>query len=242
MTRFTIFPVCGLLVALVAFNVQSAQVDTKPADEKSGSQDQPDDQMRLSRFRGIPGYGLLRLNYVHDKLGLTDEQKSKLRSIGDQYYEDMRKDWANIYNMTREKRDAAIAAVRTKAAAAMEDIKKRVEKVLSPAQIEQLEAMRLKIHGPNALEDVRNVDLLKVTAKQRAAIQKLREEMRMHYRQTRDDLWGKILEVLTPEQRAKLKELVKPGLGDRLHRHGVESEVKSDEPAPAIERSGNTED
>ena len=206
MTRFPRF--AGLLAAVLVLligplaSAQYAQVGGQPT---KGVQPQ---------FPALPGFWQLRMESVQKDLELVPEQIDKLKQLGKKYYEDMRaqhadyKDWGK---MTQEERTARYKELSEKRKQQTEALRKEVEKILLPHQLEALRKINFRQMGPSMLYQPKVMETVGITDDQKAKIQKIRQELTEKYRQLQKESFDQILKVLTPEQQKKLEEQVQAG-------------------------------
>jgi Spy/CpxP family protein refolding chaperone len=161
----------------------------------------------------LPGFAELRTENVQKELELTDQQKEQLIAIGQKYYEETRRDWAGLGGMSAEERKEKYAEIREKNLKRTQEIRKQVEELLSPDQLERLKQINLRTRGTAALLNPRILDELGITEAQRNRLRQLREQLQERIRQLQQETLEKTLEVLTPEQRKKLEELTSEGQG-----------------------------
>lgn len=160
-----------------------------------------------AQYPAIPGFYMLRQEYVQKELDLADEQKQKLQELGKKYYEDIRRDWTGLRDLSAEQRKAKYAEIREENQKRTEALRKEMEKVLSPQQLDALKQINLRSRGPYALQNPRILDQMGVTAQQKEGLRKLREEYQERTRQLQKESFEKCLEVLTPEQRKQFEEM-----------------------------------
>ena len=161
----------------------------------------------------LPGFAELRTESVQKELELTDQQRDKLIAIGQKYYEETRRDWAGLGGMSAEERKEKTAEIRQKNLKRTQEIRRQVEEVLSPDQLERLEQINLRTRGAAALLNPKILDELGITEAQRNRLRQLREQLQERIRQLQQETLQKTLDVLSPEQRKKLEELTNEGQG-----------------------------
>jgi len=159
----------------------------------------------------IPGYWSLRLENVQEELKLTDQQKEKIQQISEEYQQQIRQgyqqDWAKFREMSaedRKKKYAELAEKRKKQTAAAG---KQVEEVLQPQQLEALKMIELRIRGAAALRNPKIVEKLGLSEKQKQQLRKNQEKLTKKIQQLQRKSGKKTLDLLTPEQLDKLKQL-----------------------------------
>jgi Spy/CpxP family protein refolding chaperone len=200
--RFPWFIVLLTGAAFVAVVGSSAS----PQDKKAGMH--PGSVLAFSDMPALPGYYLLRMEHVQKELNLTREQVEKLKELGRKYYEQIRGDqdvWKNWRQMTPEERSTKAAELREKYKKRAEDLRKKIEKVLLPQQIQALKEINFRAAGPSALANPRILDSLGVSDQQKEKLESIRQEMLAKYQELQTKAFDRALKVLTPEQCRKLK-------------------------------------
>ena len=169
----------------------------------------------LATFPAIPGYYTLRTENVQKELELVDEQKEKLKQIGKKYYEQLRQasqqDWAKFREMPAEQRKAKHAEMQKQRMKQMEEVRKQIEKVLLPHQIDRLKQINLQTYGASMVANPGILQQLEVTDQQKEKLGKIREELQAKIRQLQKASFEETLKVLTPEQEKKLGEMSTQG-------------------------------
>jgi len=165
----------------------------------------------MAQVPAVPGYYMLRMKHVQDELELTDEQLATLKEIGKKYYEGMRRDWSGFKDLSAEERQAKYAEIREKNRKLAEDVRKQVEEVLVPHQIDQLKKINFQSRAPYVIQNPRMLDQIKVSEEQKAKLAKIREELQAKIREVQKESFEKALEVLTAEQRKALEDATMQG-------------------------------
>jgi len=132
---------------------------------------------------------LLRLEQVQKDLQLADDQKAKLKEIGEKAWERMRQglaDMKGFRDMNEDERKAAMTKVGDKARAQAEQLRKEIEGVLTPQQVERVKQLVLQIRGVAALDDKEVQEALGITAEQKEKFKAIRDEIAEKAR----GLWG----------------------------------------------------
>ncbi len=159
----------------------------------------------------LPGFWQLRMKNVQEELEIVPEQIEELKALGKDYYEQMRAqqaDWSNFAKMTQEQRQAKYNQLKEKREAQADEIRKKIEKVLLPHQLKALQDINLRAVGASMLAQPRIAKSLSLSDDQKGKLQQLRQELMEEYQQLRKKSFEKTLQVLTPEQREKLKEQI----------------------------------
>ena len=182
---------------------------------------------------GGPGAGLsqlLRFEPVQKEIELVDDQKAKLKELGDSTMADMRKLFEGLND---EQRRAKFEELRKQAPEREAELVKKVEGILLPHQVTRLKQLRVQMLGARAIRDEAIAKDLGITEEQKGKLAamdkededrraKVREEMsklseeerRAKFREmfdnfakTREEREGKVFGVLTQEQKDKLEQL-----------------------------------
>lgn len=193
-------------------------------------------------FRGPRGFGfgpmggpgsnwmmLLRVEKVQKELELVDDQKAKLREIGEKADARRREVFGGpqgFQQLSQEERQARFAEMGKKLAALNEETRKAIEEVLLPHQLERLKQISLQIRGTQALSDPEVAKELGITKEQQDKFAQIREEamkksgelftagqrgeMREKIDALRKETEEKLLAVLTAEQKEKFEKMKGP--------------------------------
>jgi Spy/CpxP family protein refolding chaperone len=180
-------------------------------------------------FRGGPGgpggpggglLGLLQREEVQQEIQLVDEQQSQVEALADDIRSQMRDLMRNTFDQMRdlsdEERRARFDEIRAQFDKIRTDAEGRLQKVLLPHQLERLKQIdlqgRLQQGGVAALSESELADALGLTTEQqdrlRQRAEEVQQEMQEQINQLRAEARKKLLEVLTPEQRAKLEAML----------------------------------
>lgn len=180
--RFAAFGLALVMIAALASSVHSAQAPggRRPMAFGPGG---------FGGFGGMGGMAqspsamwgtLLRSEKVQKELELVDDQKAKLKEIGDKATARMREAFSgggDFRNLTDEQRRERFAEMQKKAQAMAEETKKAISDVLLPHQLERLDQIALQMLGVRALEDKEVQQELGLTEDQKQQMQKAREQM-----------------------------------------------------------------
>ena len=170
-------------------------------------------------FRGGPGgsmLGLLQREEVQQEIQLVDEQQAQINALAEDIRSQMRDMFGQMRDLSEEERRARFDEIRSKVEKIRTEAESRLQKVLLPHQLARLKQIdlqaRLQEGGAAALTNGQLADTLSLTAKQqdqlRQRAEQARQEMQEQIRQLRAEAREKLLEVLTPEQRAKLEAML----------------------------------
>lgn len=183
------------------------------------------------RVRGGPGgpggffggggtIGLIQQQDVQKEIELTEDQQSELRTLADtirdEVGEEMRGMFQGMRDLSDEEREAKMAEIRTRFEEIGKDAESRMQKVLLPHQFDRLKQIdlqsRLQRGGASALSEGELADTLGLSESQRDQLREKQEQVQKELDekigQLRVDARNQLLEVLTPEQRAKLQGMM----------------------------------
>ena len=160
---------------------------------------------------GVPGYEMLQTDSVEKELGLTDEQKDKLKELRQKTVEARRSepriDFAKLRDADPEERQKAMKELTDRAAKRTEEAKKQLAEILTPKQLEQLKDMAFRQWASFRLYMPQLLQGIELTDDQNQQLQTIREELQNKMTQLQRENLEKALGVLTPDQVKKLKEL-----------------------------------
>jgi len=228
----------SVVVALVVLGIGSAVVGQDAG--KGGRR--PRTGFGMGSMGGMGGFGaspammwgqLLRVEKVQKELELVSEQKDKLKEIAEKAAARMRDSGAvfsKLRDASEEERKAAITEYGNKARAQAEQLKKDLEEVLLPHQIERLKQIALQIQGLRALQDKEVQDTLGITEEQKEKMKSLNDGMMEKFRgmmgrrgdeserqaqrekmqELRKEYESKTLDVLTADQKEKFEKMKGP--------------------------------
>jgi Spy/CpxP family protein refolding chaperone len=164
--------------------------------------------------------GILQIPEVQKEVELTDDQRTelgKLRTeIRDQIRNQMQDSFNGMRDLSDEERQARVDQIRTQMDTIRKDVEGKLQKVLLPNQFDRLKQIdlqsRIQREGAAALAQGELADQLGLTDAQREQLQQKSEEVQKDLlakiRQARLDARNQLLDVLTPDQKAKLDALM----------------------------------
>jgi Spy/CpxP family protein refolding chaperone len=160
-------------------------------------------------YFALPGYPTLQSLTVQKELGLSEEQLAKLEEIGKKHREQMRQgynreEWAKLSREERSKKYAELSEQRRKQA---DELRKQIEAVLTPKQLEALKLIELRRRAVYYLPIPRLAEELGLSDEQQQQLNKNRRELLEKIDQLQHESAKEALEILTPEQLEKLKKL-----------------------------------
>lgn len=165
---------------------------------------------------GGPGFGglldLVRRTDVRKELELLDEQVQKLDKLEQGRGERMRQTFSGLEDVPREQRFEKMRELMRKE---QQQTEKDIGQILLPHQmkrLKQLEVQNRSRGGGQALLSERTGEELGLTTEQKESLRKkaaeLEEQIRKKLTEMRKQAQDEMLQLLTPAQRAKWKEMV----------------------------------
>jgi Spy/CpxP family protein refolding chaperone len=171
-------------------------------------------------FGGGGVLGLVMRDEVRQELQLVDEQRDKVEGVvtaaREKIGNEMRDLFAQMRDLGDEERRARFNEIRTRMETLNKDMEAELQKVLLPHQFERLKQIdlqsRIQQRGAGALTSGELAEALSLTDEQRekldARAAEVQQELRDKIAQLQLEARNKMLDVLTPEQRAKLDSLM----------------------------------
>ncbi|MEW4561714.1 hypothetical protein AB1K70_04265 [Bremerella sp. JC770] len=169
------------------------------------------------RGAGGPGgggdlFGLLNNESVQKELEIVPSQLDDIRELGQEMRESMRDMFQGMRNASEDERREMFDKLRS----AREDMEADLSKVLMPAQLERLKQIQVQQQssgrGGVSFANPRIAEALGLTEAQLADLrekaEELQTEMRAKVEELRKQADDELLQMLTPEQQKKWKEMV----------------------------------
>lgn len=174
--------------------------------------------------RGGPGgggiVGLLQADEVQQELDLMDDQRAQLQAIADevrsQVRDEMQGAFQGMRDLSPDERQQRFSEIRAKVDTIVSKSEGRVQGVLMPHQFDRLKQIdlqsRIQRGGAAALTGGELAQTLGLTDAQQEQLrersEQVQQELQEKVRQLRVEARGKLMEVLTPDQRAKLESML----------------------------------
>ncbi len=157
-------------------------------------------------------FGLLNNESVQKELEVVPSQLDDIRELGQDMRESMREMFQGMRNASEDERREMFDKLRT----AREDMEKDLEKVLMPAQLQRLKQIQVQQQsrgrGGVSFSNPRIAEALGLTEAQLADMrdkaEELQTEMREKIEELRKQADEELLQMLTPEQQKKWKEMM----------------------------------
>ena len=148
---------------------------------------------------------------VQKELELLPDQIEKLKQLSKRYWEQQPEfykggiDWSKL---TPEQRTAKWKEVSDRMKQSQDEIRKEIEKILMPAQIATLQDLQFRQMATGYLWSPQIAEKIGLTEQQKSQLNQLRQEYQEKQAQLMRELAEKQLNILTPEQKEKLKQEV----------------------------------
>lgn len=188
-------------------------------------------------FRGggmgeMGGLMYLRSEQVQKELNLTEEQKDKLRALGEKLGEQMRERFSGMRDLSEQQRRERFQEMQKDAAKRAEETRKELAGILKPEQFKRLRQIELQQQGAAALMRPEVAENLGLTAEQKEKLEQIgrssmekigslfqegrdrerseeeRNQLREKGQQIRQEGEKEAMAVLTPEQKQKLRDMM----------------------------------
>jgi Spy/CpxP family protein refolding chaperone len=171
-------------------------------------------------FGGGGVLGLVMRDEVQQELQLVDEQRGKVESLTADARErigtEMREMFSQLRDLGDEERRARGDEIRARMETLNKELEGDLQKVLLPHQFDRLKQIdlqsRIQQRGAGALTSGDLADALSLTDDQREKLEaraaEVQQELRDKIAQLQLEARNKMLDVLTPEQRAKLDSMM----------------------------------
>jgi Spy/CpxP family protein refolding chaperone len=171
----------------------------------------------------LGGGGVLNLvqrEEVQQELQLIDEQRDKLDDLvadaRQRIGNEMRDLFAGMQDLSNEERQERFNEIRTRIEKLNKESEADLKKILLPHQFDRLKQIsvqqRIQQQGAAALTSGDLAEAINLTDEQREKLERRAEEVQQELQQKiaqlRVEARNKMLDVLTPEQRAKLESLM----------------------------------
>jgi Spy/CpxP family protein refolding chaperone len=164
--------------------------------------------------------GLLQMPEVQHEVELSDDQKTELGKLRNEIRDQVRTQLQDSFNGMRdlsdEERAARFEQIRGQMDTIRKDVETKLQKVLLPNQFDRLKQIdlqsRVQREGAAALTSGELADQLGLTDDQKEQIEQkaaqVQQDLQAKIRQARLDARNQLLDVLTPDQRAKLESMM----------------------------------
>ncbi|MEX2173405.1 MAG: hypothetical protein WD872_03530 [Pirellulaceae bacterium] len=205
--------ILGLTVLAVGLMTDSTDAQQRPG--RGGRGGAP------GGFGGQPGggvTGLLQDENVRKELDLVDEQVTKLREIGDKLQEESRGqfDFGALRELSEDERNARLAEMREKTQKLSEAAQREINEVLLPHQRERLNQIQvqsqMRFGADRALASGTLAENLGITDEQKEKLEAKQREVQAALQEQieklRAESQNELFSVLSPEQQAKLKQMI----------------------------------
>ncbi|APB33799.1 hypothetical protein GlitD10_1477 [Gloeomargarita lithophora Alchichica-D10] len=137
---------------------------------------------------------------IKQEIGITDEQSTKIKAIGDQFRQDTRAlvKGLNLGQMAPAERDKKLDEIKDEMEKEIGEARTAVEQVLTPEQLKRFKEITLQIYGFGILSYENFVQELQLTPEQQTQLKKLR-----------DDTWSSMrVNLKVPEPGADSKQII----------------------------------
>ncbi len=125
--------------------------------------------------RGDP-VRLLSLPEVQKELELVDDQKTQLKTLGDELRQKMQKEFSGVRDIPQAQRAARFAELQAKLKPLNEEALKKVQEILMPNQWDRLNEISIQVRGAAALADEKIQKELGVSDDQKSKLKGIQDK------------------------------------------------------------------
>jgi len=226
--------VWAILGAWVASTMANTQLGAEQEGRKAGG-----GHARVGGMMGGPAavpMFLLGSPKVQRELGLSEEQKAKLKELAANYFREVRQQLGGLGELGEQQRMEKLARVQKKAHAQGRELCKKIDEVFSSHQRERFRQILLQVRGVTALGDKDVAEALGLTDQQKRGLKAVgdsaREKLAELRRQRGDLEWQQVREkaqaiqkestekalaLLTRDQKERFEKMKGPALDLDLH-------------------------
>jgi len=173
---------------------------------------------------------------VQKELGLSEEQKAKLKELAANYFREIRQQAGSLGELGEQQRIEKLAKVRKKAHADGRDLCKKIDGVFSSYQRERFKQIVLQVRGVTALGDKDVAEALGLTDQQKRGLKAVgdsaraklaelrrqrgdleRQEVRERAQAIQKESTEKALALLSSDQKERFEKIKGPALDLDLH-------------------------
>ena len=146
----------------------------------------------------IPGYWALGFDSVQKEIGLSAQQREKILDLDQRFEASYRQAVMEVQQAPPQEQQQKVAGFQQRIAQQAQAVRKEVDTILSPQQVQAFKDVLFRMQLASVLASPQLADTLGLSEQQREKLRALKQE-------TVD----KLLQLLTPEQQARLKEIGK---------------------------------
>ncbi|MGD0900209.1 MAG: hypothetical protein ABR915_20435 [Thermoguttaceae bacterium] len=154
----------------------------------------------------VPGFWSLGLKSVQKEVGLTAEQKAKLKEISDAYQSAVRRSFGQLENLPPQEQEKKLAEVREEAGQMIQSTRKKAAAVLTPGQAAAVRKIDFQLRAASYLAAPNFQDELGLTDDQRLRLRQIFDESQEKVQQVQRETGTRALDVLTPQQAEQFLE------------------------------------
>ena len=193
-----LFGATAVLLAVFLGAVAEAQ----PPGRGPGGPGGPGGFGMFGRGGGDSTLRLLGMPEVQQELELVDDQKNKLKAVGEDFRQRLQKEFSGIRDLPQQERQAKIEELQKKGKTWGEEAQKRVEEILLPHQLDRLHEISLQVRGTAVLIDPKVQEQLGLNEQQKNKLRELSEKVQGEIR----GMWEGFRELGDEARRAKMAE------------------------------------
>lgn len=157
----------------------------------------------------IPGFLALNIASVQKEIGLTAEQKQQLMQLSTRHQaalEAVQTTAEEARTLPPDEQKKRVAELRSQVLKLNQSVRKAAEAVVSPEQYQALDKISFRLWVAGAVTNPSVQGQLGLTEQQRQQLTSIYEKATERMQQLQRQTAGEALELLTPEQQAKLHQ------------------------------------
>ncbi len=161
-----------------------------------------------SKFLSIPGLVPLSMESVQREIGLSAEQKHKLKAVSDGYMASMQHLDKSFQELSPEEQQKQSKGFGNQAAQGARNAQRRAEAILTPHQLHVVEKIAFQLSATGALSDPGLQEKLGLSPEQRQRLTAVFEQAGEKMQKLQRDTAAQVMPLLDDEQTAELKKLL----------------------------------
>jgi Spy/CpxP family protein refolding chaperone len=162
------------------------------------------------KFLMIPGMAPLSMEAVQRDIGLTPEQRQRLKAISDGFSASINQLSKSMEGVPPEEQERRGKEANDRAAQLARNAQHQAETILSPQQLKVVQKIAFELSAAGALSDPSLQDKLGLSPEQRRRLNAVYEKAGEKMQQLQRDTASQVMELLDDDQAAALKRQIEP--------------------------------
>jgi hypothetical protein len=159
-----------------------------------------------SKFLAIPGLYPLSMSSVQRDIGLNAAQKQQLKAVSDGYMASVQQLSTSFNQLGADEKKQQAADFNARAAQAARSAQQKAEAILSPQQVQTVQAIAFQLTAANALANPSVQEKIGLSPEQRDQLTSVFEQAGEKMQQLQRETAREAMQVLGSEQRSALKQ------------------------------------